>query len=386
MKQARKIIGLFVELFNLFGIAPYQWCCVKLGFGALRASIVLLYLVACGADDTKFSGAQNAVPAEENAEVREEPEDDSMDAIPKEQSSDAEIAEKNTPVLFENENVIENVAKLVEVTQSQQVDDDLNYTPVDIIFAVDTSGSMNQEKKMLEDLMGKFINDLSGTPFPLNFQVFMLGNQFNFPMEVENDPRFEIVPQRVGSFDGLQRAAELLNGFYPTNLTLRDNAYKELIIISDDNARGVTAENFISFLPSREITVHGLVGFNKGLDANQTWCNIARVGEDYEKLAQATNGILHNLCDADWQPLFERLIDRMIRRLINDEYKLKYLPANPENILVRMRGQRSPLPFSYKSETNSIVFDQGVFPIPGEKIEIKYAIWEVPEEFQSADE
>ena len=72
MNGLRNGVTSMLELLTVFGLKPYQFCVTKVGFGALRASIVLLYLVACGSDETQFSGAQETTPLPEEETFIEE--------------------------------------------------------------------------------------------------------------------------------------------------------------------------------------------------------------------------------------------------------------------------------------------------------------------------
>lgn len=362
-------------------------------FEGIRARIFIVRLslalgfsgvVSCGSE-TRFS--ENTGPQEvlTEPELKEETQN-SSNAVAKRE--DIEVEKKPPETLKEDavetdtiipaeqikEQPIQPVEEIlaIDFTQLHSIGNELDYSPVDIVFVVDSSGSMNQEQKKLENLMGDFLKQLADSPLPLDFQVYVVGDRFQFPAPVYEDARFELVNVGVRSFDALDKAARFLNGEFALKLPARPGAYKELIIISDDDARKVTSENFFELTSKESVILHGLVGFNKGQDPKLAWCNIMNVGSSYKDLAESTKGILHNLCDESWSPLFERLVQRMIQRLATNKVALSYKPVNPEEIKVRFKGFANDIPIKYLKTENSIVFTGKSAPIPGVPIEIHY--------------
>lgn len=181
---------------------------------------------------------------------------------------------------------------------------------VDIAFLMDTSGSMDEEQSRLEQHMQVFL-DRFLKQNKLDFQLLLVGEDFQFPAGVTSEPNVEVVSHEIGSHDALDAASRLLSGGLPDQkTTLRPSVPKEIVVVTDDNARGsgITAvRNMIQATTGDPVRINGLVGLKTG--RNNSWCNIENVGSAYLNLSLQSEapGLVQDLCIEDWSKLLGKL-------------------------------------------------------------------------------
>ncbi len=219
----------------------------------------------------------------------------------------------------------------------------------DIIFLVDTSGSMSWEKAYLERETDSFVQQLLGYQIQ-DFQLMMVGQNFHFPSSMDQHENFEVVKAPIGSFDSLDVLLKLFKGEYETKLQFRRDHPKEIIIVSDDNY-GLPVfvkpdEQLISeFLVKLQalgvsnVRFSGIVGFEVGQHTPS--CNISRVGSVYKKLAamQKPAGLIQNLCEEDWGMLLENMGTFIVERTLERKFALSQTIDGAHEVLVEMDGQ-----------------------------------------------
>jgi hypothetical protein len=102
----------------------------------------------------------------------------------------------------------------------------------------------------------------------------------------------------------------------------RPQAKKVIVVVSDDNAQGVTAANFLDLVRAdvggSDPTVFGFVGLNE----QRAGCSIAAVGSAYEELAFKTGGEVFDICDADWSANFGKLGEH-VAQLAQSQFTVK---------------------------------------------------------------
>jgi hypothetical protein len=216
---------------------------------------------------------------------------------------------------------------LSSVSQSQ---------PIDIIFVVDTSRSMMEEKSFLEQKMSFFVQNLTANT-AADYKIYMIGENFNFPATFDYN-RFQVINRYVGSHDALTALSEFLNNSLGTMSFQRQNAVKHAVIISDDNAGSGSSGNFGGIFGSignssngsamsamdfknriglvtqpGKLHIHGFVGLNPG--QNNSWCNIEGVGSEYIQLANDPmfKGQIQDLCNSNWDSLLGNLASNIIQ-------------------------------------------------------------------------
>jgi hypothetical protein len=252
---------------------------------------------------------------------------------------------------------------------------------VDVIIAMDTSGSMNDEKKMMEQSLDKFLKSFSETP-GVDHQVFMIGSNFSFP---KFDPaRFSQINQFVNSNDALLRIQDFMNGKYKSSLQLRAEAVKEFLIVTDDNS-SLPASSFVNFLDSR-VAEHGAFRVNAlawlpGQNNNgQSWCTKAKDGHAYVELGKHPNygGLVQHLCEQDWSKLLSNFAEKVIKVNAKHEFILtkKADPNDKMIVTINKDEKQKDQHWTFNNEKNSVVFVNGHSPQTGDNLVVTYVVLE----------
>lgn len=309
----------------------------------IKLSVLILALSGC-ADESSFTGKNSATrPAKntnaENAEI------DPMDG-----SGDA------------------GGTRLVEEEfETAQVK-----APVDVVFAVDTSGSMNEERAAIEANMKKFMEKLGASN--VDARVIVVGTGFTFPSGLPQD-KFAVVPTGIGSIDAIGVLTRYFKaGAFP--LQLRPEANMEVVIVTDDNGRnyppqyqGNLAEDFVP-LPGKKTIVNSIVGLKKGLSPTNSTCNIVNVGSQYIKLSEATGGLVYDLCEKNWEKLFQKVSEAIIVNSVRP-MTLKHIPVAGESLEVFFDGVPvDPSNYEMSPDGRTLIF-KGRVEKPG-KMRIRY--------------
>ncbi len=207
---------------------------------------------------------------------------------------------------------------------------DLGPRPQDIIFAVDTSGSMIQEAGFVQQQMNSFsiqidagqvdahIILLAEYPFLISPGICIdppLGSG-GCPDADSNPPKFLHVPDSdIASTDALQRIIELYPGYGPL---LRPNALTHVVVVSDDNS-AMSAADFTSQFSALSDNLGNFVfhGIVSSLDPDGAACGSccalgASQGTVYQELIASTGGVEGNLCDQEFQPVFGAVAQQVI--------------------------------------------------------------------------
>lgn len=275
---------------------------------------------------------------------------------------------------------------------------------VDIVFALDTSGSMGEEKTALETNIAGFVNQLTTAGKDIDYRVWMIASGFTFPSV---DPaRFEIVPRKVESNDALQIIKEFVTGTLAvpvppatgiatgtatstsTGTTtppipspprkLRENSLKQFVVVTDDNAKGILATDFLSLeatnpLLTNKTSFNGVIGLKQGKISPT--CNIAAVGTEYQTLASSpqTKGLIQDLCASDWNKLLETLAKKIVTEAQVREFSLDKIAEKVSLIDVEVGGRSiAASGYAYDPAKNTITLTPENAPRKDEILIITY--------------
>jgi hypothetical protein len=262
---------------------------------------------------------------------------------------------------------------------------------VDIVFALDTSGSMDQERVALQQRLPDFVKKLEAAGKDLDYRVWMIAQGFTFP--TVDGTKMEIVNVEVGSNNALARLTDFVSGTGSAagkvRTKLRDVSHKHFVVITDDNANGTVATDFISLATTNpslkdRTSFNGVIGLTRGAGAGVANCEIANVGEQYQILAgekslpsgqkSPLKGLIQDLCAADWTT---KLVDALAAKVIRESLRLEFpLPDDARgssNLAVKIAGKDiPPSGFSYDTARNAIVFTNSTAPKPGEELIVRY--------------
>jgi hypothetical protein len=191
---------------------------------------------------------------------------------------------------------------------SEHVTADNAIAPVDIIWVVDSSGSMDFENRAVQDNLNGFSAHISASG--IDHHVVLIGDAgaMSVPPPLGGSASFLHINYSVDSNEGLQ--ALLLH--YPTYRTmLRAGAVQHFVAVTDDES-DISADEFSASLATltdpgfppgwkfHSIVAQGgipVIGCITG----------ARIGAHYLELTRRTGGTTASVCATDWSPIFTAL-------------------------------------------------------------------------------
>ncbi|MEN9808736.1 MAG: hypothetical protein RLZZ488_303 [Pseudomonadota bacterium] len=213
----------------------------------------------------------------------------------------------------------------------------------DIVWVVDQSGSMSTETQNVQNNLSNFFNSLNQKVDARYALIASSSSSNKISLPAASDKQLQI-EQSVASTNALEIAISTFTRAdvpeqplidpnnpaagritkYPTQGALsnffRSDALPVVVVVTDDNARKVTEQNFLQLAKAaigKEPKVYAWRG-NKSLpEIPNAQCNVARDGIAYEKLAEATGGEVFNLCEPDWSATFSKLTTNIIAAVKN---------------------------------------------------------------------
>ena len=236
-------------------------------------------------------------------------------------------------------------------------------SPVDIIWSIDSSGSMDEEISLIEERLNIFAQFIEATG--LDYRVIVIAG----PQEIDNydrehdicvppplssvdacpdadGPRYRHVREYVHSFHAL---IEIVEHFEDYADFLRPDAAVHMVAVSDDESR-LRAEQFMTQLNELghapfvdNLVFHSIVS-DYGEDCFLGICwesacdgpygSAASCGEEYISLSELTGGVFSDICTAEWDPIFSAIEDSVVASTrIPCAYQI---PQAPEGLAVDM--------------------------------------------------
>ncbi len=208
---------------------------------------------------------------------------------------------------------------------TQRVEAEEATAPVDIIWVVDTSGSMDFEAATIESNLNDFAAQIDS--WGIDYRVIMIadrgtsGNAICVPPPLggpgcTDGPNFRHVNENVGSDEGLR---DVMNTYSQYQDVLRANSIKHFVAVSDDEAdssyddgwfRGQILTKTAPGFPTtpgvpQGYIFHSIVAFG---DIPFIGCLTgAWYGQSYLDLTDLTLGVAAKVCETDWTPIFDAL-------------------------------------------------------------------------------
>ncbi len=202
--------------------------------------------------------------------------------------------------------------------------------PADILVVVDNSGSMQAEAGFVQTNLNTFSQQIIDSGIDVHVALISSYPNVGFgicidaplgigmcPNTDDNPPLFEHVDIEVGSNDAL----ETLIARYPDWQTItRPNASKHIVVVSDDES-DMDATAFDSMFKALDpslasYVVHAIVApvdpFTACFSGNVCCGLSAARGQVYFDLVDQTMGVMGNLCEQDFQAVFDRLSTAVI--------------------------------------------------------------------------
>ncbi|MCK6549070.1 choice-of-anchor D domain-containing protein [Myxococcota bacterium] len=281
---------------------------------------------------------------------------------------------------------------------------------VDILWVIDSSGSMANEQALLVQNMSQFVGyadsvnadyqmavtDTDGhSPSAGLFEFCypyprIIRSGWGTPAEREDAFRcmFTVGTDGPGNEAGLAAAYYALQRATSPNQDpvanknagfVRDDANLVIVVVSDeddgsDESQELLRDYFLSIhgasRPDR-VTFHAIAG--PVAEECQTGPTQAFPGFNYYWMTQQLGGNFLNICNEDWQPLLQSLGIDTFQPLA--EWTLSQA-ADPGSLTVRVDGVEIPRGtggFTYNPSANSIRFDTAAVPSPGAEITVDYS-------------
>ncbi|MCA9705226.1 MAG: VWA domain-containing protein [Myxococcales bacterium] len=198
-------------------------------------------------------------------------------------------------------------------------DADLVPLPADIIFVVDNSGSMSFEAAEIQARMNDFSSQIIASGIDVHVVLISSypdnGNGIcidpplgsgGCPGTDDNPPTFTHVDERVASHDAWERLLATYDQWAPT---IRAESSKHIVVVTDDTSNMDWMDfdaQFLALDPSYAGYIHHSVV------CHSNCASAAGIGTNYIDLSNATMGVAADLCDQDFQAVFDVLSTEVI--------------------------------------------------------------------------
>jgi len=251
---------------------------------------------------------------------------------------------------------------------------------VDILWVIDTSGSMYQYEDELLAGMEAMLAALPITGWRLNMisnspNVAWIDSQFPIlPGDDIDDLKVMYDNMSTGPLEaGFDAAYEYVtsNSYAPT--WMRHDAAFLVVMVSDEEEQSkdtmIYVQDFVDWMRYFRTSVYMASVIN--LDATRSVCpsppNVHYVGDRYEEATLELGGIVVDICSEDWSP---GVTDASVQIEPYSEWKLSHIPY-VSTIVVFINGVPNH-DWIYKPQDNTVYFE----PIPdaGVWVEIAYDV------------
>jgi hypothetical protein len=230
---------------------------------------------------------------------------------------------------------------------------------VDIIIAVDTSGSMSQEAAAVQNNLNNFANFISSAA--IDYHVILIANNSLCVAEPLGGPNctdgndFKHVKQAVYSTDALDKIIDTYSQYQDF---LRPLAQTHFIVVTDDNSwesaqwflqqsDGLSSPGY-----SKPFVFHSVVG--TGPEPNVGCPTAASEGTVYLELSQATGGAIFPICTSQWASVYEQIAEVVVESTCGFPIPNWTAFSNAETIYVKQLidgvDQEIDLPFVQNAE------------------------------------
>lgn len=255
------------------------------------------------------------------------------------------------------------------------------HLPVDILWAIDSSGSMSDEIELIQERMNGFVEFMETTG--IDYRVLLLAGlhetaqSFNVclppPLSSvnscpdEDGPRYRHIGTHVDSFNSLQQFVDHFDAYADF---LRPDAAVHMVVVSDDESdvgasqfmdslRGLGHQPFIDNLTFHSVVSEPeevcILGFCWDGGCSGPYGNAANAGKEYITLSEETGGIFSNICSAEWDPLFASMADSV---LASTRMPCAFeLPETPDGLVVDYES----VTISFEDEEGNVIELDRVF-------------------------
>jgi hypothetical protein len=251
---------------------------------------------------------------------------------------------------------------------------------VDILWVIDTSGSMYRFDAQLMDGIEAMLNALPES----GWRLVMMSSD---PVRAGMESQFPLVPgddiddamdmyntmARGGMEEGFDAAYEyLVNNSYATTW-LRPDAALLVVFVSDEeeqsNQHMIDVVDWTSWFGSQRGGSAFQSSINNVAQADSVCAsppNLIDVGDRYMEATNFFGGVIVDICDEDWSP---GVTDATSEVEPFESIKLTYVPSHEDTMRVFINGALN-WDWYYQSSDNTVYFT--VIPSAHEHVEIAY--------------
>jgi hypothetical protein len=255
--------------------------------------------------------------------------------------------------------------------------------PVDLLFSVDQSGSMDDDAARLADNFATFISQLSG--YTTDWQIIVSnyddGCNRGGILTASTSGYMSIFREQVALPNGWNKgrytealltvAAQTVENTDSGECNqrfMRPDALLHIILVSDEPEQSPSSwSTYVSQIQAKKgsvsnVKISAIAGDYPG------GCGSAQAGTGYYEAVQATGGEFLSIC-GDWGEMVEDLADASVEL---SEYELSHT-ADPSTLVVRVNGTEvGGTVWHYDETVNSVIFDRSV-PVGGDTVRISYS-------------
>lgn len=287
------------------------------------ASLSTLALIAAACGEAGRDPGGDTFNANTSVTTLDEASDQDESGEAESSSSDTGI-KLDMPAESEGVDTVETGNECAAVSETAEN----QFAPVDIVFAIDTSGSMSEEKNFVQQNMNIFSQQIFLAN--IDHHVVMVaaespdGPCINVPLGSGACPADTKLPNYLHVVDevGSTNALERILATQPLwSTSIRPNSVKHLVVVSDDESAmdALTFDAaFKAIDPSyANYYFHAIVAFENPdplqcLGGQATCCAgfipiSADVGQVYIDLANLTGGVAGDLCLQQFGPVFDQI-------------------------------------------------------------------------------
>jgi hypothetical protein len=251
--------------------------------------------------------------------------------------------------------------------------------PVDLFFAVDQSGSMDDDARSLASNFGAFISQL--TNYTTDWHLLVANDDDGC-----NDHGGYMTISTGGYSNAFQNAVQAGGGYYTESLLtvasqaiektdggecnqgfMRTDALLHIILVSDEPEQSSGSwSSYVSQIQAKKgstanVKISAIAGDYPG------GCGSAAAGTGYYEAVQATGGEFLSIC-SNWASMVEALADASVQL---SEYELSHRP-DPDTIVVRVNGTQDTNSWYFEPTANSVIFSTAI-PEGGDTVRITYS-------------
>ena len=252
------------------------------------------------------------------------------------------------------------------------------YDGVDIVFFVDQSSSMDDDRRKLGESFHLLVEALDDVNIDWQAAVVSADDGCsNSGIIAAGDPSAvsRFTDGLLGDWgwyaeSGLTVASQALAAAAPGGCNdglLRDSALPLVVVVADE--RDHSEPNWQDPMLAMAEAAPGVV-LNAVVGPVPDGCDGADPGFGYAEAAEWSGGMVESICDPDWGDVFEDL-GSLAADEPTDTFPLE-APPEPDSVEVLVDGEPMTDGWTYDTEAQAVVFDEN--PEGGVIIEIRYII------------